>query len=220
MFDEMDPPMSRRAAWLWSRRGRFTASADFWQLLAPGRRIPISVLIARKVAELQEDEDEKYAGTAAEFGHLVEPEVVAQIPGGMTHNEAMFVSPFCPALAATPDGVSIVSGEVASVCEVKAPSCPWEAQEKGEIIQRRDFPNTAEGRKWRTQLMGQAWVCGALSGVFAVKSPISGIWWEGFEFTQEELDDKFAPVLAAGRELAAAVEDAGLEFREIKGAQF
>ena len=54
--------MSPREAWLWSRRGRFTASADFWQLISPRRRIPISELIARKVAELREDEDEKYAG--------------------------------------------------------------------------------------------------------------------------------------------------------------
>ena len=123
-------------------------------------------------------------GTAAEFGHLVEPAIVAKC--GMTHNEAMFVSPDCPALAATPDGVSLVSGAVAAVCEVKAPTCPWEAQEKGEIIQQGSFPDTAEGRKWQTQLQGQMWICGTTRGVFAVKSPVSsGIWMQAFEYSQD-----------------------------------
>ena len=109
MFGEI---WSERGAWLATRGGRFTASADVGQILNPKRRLTDEELIARKVADLkkplsqlhEELEGDNSVSAEADVGHAREVDLVAAVPGAR-HNEALFIAEFSPALAATPDGV-------------------------------------------------------------------------------------------------------------------
>ena len=221
----MQPIFSKIGAWKASRYGRFTASSDIPQAINPKRRLTDDELVERKLADLRKplaqihDEvevNDDSVGAAADVGRAREGDLVSAVMDA-TQNHSLVIAKFCPALAATPDGV----GD-GFIVETKLKTNPLEAAEFGTAFAQGKFPDNATGRKYEAQLQAQMWVCGVERGIFVVHSNYgmeqgNPPFIHEFGVTAEWLDKFVSKALPLARRVEAAADVQGLEFRLIEG---